>query len=154
MAVDSPKFWATPRGRIPQEDWLPGVSYRGETNSQGFATQGRYDEQFGSMTPRGIIPRRDWLCEVWYPGESCFGRFLIDSLGYHTPVSHWKILQNMTPRGMIPQRVMRFKKNLIVLFIVSLESDVIETSIFLNCKTYIKITFYSLLLLYFELLSV
>ena len=63
-------------------------------------------------------------------------------------------LCNTAPRGMIPQRVMRFKKNLIVLFIVSLESDVIETSIFLNCKTYIKITFYSLLLLYFELLSV
>ena len=122
----------SPRGIIPLEDWLAGVCYPSELDLRWCATLGRYDEKFGSMTPwvwySGEIdspgyhtPARLNPCSmILYPRESCFGGFFIDSPGYDT------------------QQIMLlycvFLKNLVVLFIVSFESDEIETSIFLKIE--------------------
>ena len=96
------------------------VSYPGETDSLGFATPvsltgrvcdpGEIDETFASMTPQGMIPGKT------------------DYVQYNTQVS-------LTHQGIISRKVMYFygvfRKNLIVLFIVSFESDEMENSIFL-----------------------
>ena len=150
MAVDSPGSWVTRLGCIPQGGWLPRVSYPRETDSPGYATlviltrrsmqpwgdlrkhfvlwlprvwypgktdSAQYDTPV-SLTRWGIIPRvvMFWLIFCWIPGKSIKNPPKLDSLGYYTLASHafYSV----------------FRKNLIVLFIVSFESDKIEAKKF------------------------
>ena len=84
------KWLLTPRGHIPQGDWLSRVAYPRETDSPGYAT-------LMSLTRWGMQPRGDfvekfvpWLPGVWDPGE-------IDSPAYQTPGSQSR--RGMRPRG-------------------------------------------------------
>ena len=52
------------QGMIPWRDWLPGVSYHGESSSLGYYTPGSHVLANFLWTPPGY--------QVSYPSESCF----------------------------------------------------------------------------------
>ena len=128
----------------PGHEWLTRVIYPGEIDSEQYDTPGR-------LTCRGMQPRGNWFAEVCNPREILWTIIFHDSpgyhtLGYHSPGSHVLAEFLLTRLGMIPWKVMLLysviRKNLIVLFTVSVESNEIETSIFKKCKTYIKLKFF------------
>ena len=123
-------------------EWLPGFAYSREIDSAQYDTLGR-------LTCQDMIPRWARLTRVCDPGEILLKIWSHDSLEndiqgaclcavwYPATVSlevtFWLIFL-LTRWGMILWQVMFFysifRKNLIVLSVVSFESDEIETSIF------------------------